>query len=467
MGIFKKLKEHKEKAYFSAHMPGHKSGSFIPEELKDAFGKNVFAFDVTELEGLDNLQEPQGIIKVTEEKIAKIAGAKKAFILVNGSTVGLLAAIYTLARREEIFVGANAHQAVYNAMVLADSRPIFLVPEVDQETGTELGISPEILQEAVKKYPKCKIIVLTFPNYYGIRYKYKEILKIAKENNLKIIIDEAHGAHFNFMGANYPNGINIGADVVIQSWHKTLPVLNQGSLLLTGNNLNTKTEEYNFRKSINIFQTSSPSYLIMSSMDSAVEFLQNKEKEILVSGEKWQKTFRGFKLKNLKVFRSKEDYPDPFKLLIYSLKEPEKLFKDIIVKKYKLQPEIMDNGILLFMLPLIFDQELANKIVEALVELDLLLTSQKKLVKEVEPTKEKIFRIEKTPQEMSFMRSKNLPILESVGRVCAEKIVKYPPGIPFAYPGEILTEEIVCYLNRHKINYKLQEGIKIFIDQEN
>ena len=271
MGIFKKLREYKKVGYLSAHMPGHKSGKFLPPDLEEAFGKNVFEYDLTEVDGLDNLQNPQGIIKDTEEKIIRLTGAKEAYLLVNGSTSGLLSAIYTLGRGEKIFVGGNAHQGVYNAMIIADSSPIFLAVEREEESGTELGISPETLIEGIKQYPDCKVLILTLPNYYGIRYKYREILKIAQENNLQIIIDEAHGAHFNFMGKNYPNGIKIGGHVVVQSWHKTLPVFNQGSILLINGELDNEFNRYNFRESVNIFQTTSPSYLIMSSIDIAAD----------------------------------------------------------------------------------------------------------------------------------------------------------------------------------------------------
>ena len=467
MGIFKKLREYKKVGYLSAHMPGHKSGKFLPPDLEEAFGKNVFEYDLTEVDGLDNLQNPQGIIKDTEEKIIRLTGAKEAYLLVNGSTSGLLSAIYTLGRGEKIFVGGNAHQGVYNAMIIADSSPIFLAVEREEESGTELGISPETLIEGIKQYPDCKVLILTLPNYYGIRYKYREILKIAQENNLQIIIDEAHGAHFNFMGKNYPNGIKIGGHVVVQSWHKTLPVFNQGSILLINGELDNEFNKYNFRESVNIFQTTSPSYLIMSSIDIAADFLKDKEKIILESAKRWQDLSRNLFLENLKIFKSLEEYSDPFKLLIYSKKDNKNLFKEIIIDKYKIQAEIIDEERVLFMLPLIFDQDLGDRIKEALLELDLKLRSQRMLVNEEEPKREKISKLKKTPKEMSFMEDKKVPLLESIGNLCGGKIVKYPPGIPLIYPGEILTEEIVCYLNRHKINYNLQDGIKILRDQEN
>ncbi len=463
MGLLKKMKNYVKEDYISAHMPGHKSGKLISDEIKDSFGENVFRFDITEIIGMDNLQNPLGIIKELEKKIANITGAEEAFILVNGSTSGLLSVIYSMAKNKKIFVGGNSHQAVYNAMIISGSIPIFLTPEIEEDTGTELGVAPETLIEAINLYPDCEVLILTLPNYYGIRYKYKEILSIARERKLKIIIDEAHGAHFNFIGEDYPNGIALGANAVVQSWHKTLPVLNQGSVLLSGK----ESKDYNFRESINLFQTTSPSYLIMSTIDSAADFLIGKKNDIIKSGKKWKNFFKKLELKNLKIFTYKESESDPFKLLVYLNKKADNLTEEIIVEKYKIQPEIIDKERLLFMLPLLFDEELAIRIQESLIELDIELNNYPGLIKHQEVGREKVFMITKTPQELNNLEKKVVPILESSGKICAQKVLKYPPGVPLLFPGEVLTEEIVCYLNRHKINYSLQEGIQIYIDQEN
>jgi hypothetical protein len=340
-----------------------------------------------------------------------------------------------------------------------------IVPDYEVETlALPFGIgTKETLAEAVENNPECKVLVLTFPNYYGIRYKYKEIFRIAKENNLQIIIDEAHGAHFNFMKEKFPNAITLGAHVVVQSWHKTLPVLNQGSVLLEGEGL----ESFNFRENINMFQTTSPSYLIMSSLDAAADFLEGKNKEIILRGEQWQEFFRKIKLRNLIIFRYKEEEKDPFKLIVLSKKESGTLFWEIVIDKYKIQPEIIEQGRLLFMLPLFFDGELAERINNALLDLDNNLEEKRILEKFEEPERKKILTFKKTPQEMSYLNKEKVSLKECVGKICAQKIVMYPPGVPLIYPGEVLSEEIVCYLNRHKINYSLQEGIEIFSDQEN
>ena len=258
-------------------------------------------------------------------------------------------------------------------MIISGSKPIFLTPVLDQENGVELGVSPETLTEGIEENPDCKVLILTFPNYYGIRYKYKEIFRIAKANNLQIIIDEAHGAHFNFMKDKYPNAVSLGADVAVQSWHKTLPVLNQGSVLLEG----FGKEAYNFRESINIFQTTSPSYLIMSSIDAASDFLEEKETEVISNAGKWQKYFKELKLLNLVILRYREEESDPFKLVVLSKKESGKLFWEIVIDKYKIQPEIIESGRLLFMLPLFFDSELAERIKNALIDLDNNLEEKK------------------------------------------------------------------------------------------
>jgi arginine/lysine/ornithine decarboxylase len=286
--------------------------------LRENFGSKIFEYDITEIEGMDNLQNPQGIIKETEDKIKKSTGGEQVFLLVNGSTAGLLAAIYGLGRNKGVFAGGNCHQAVYNGMLLAGSTPVFLPVDIDQETGVELGVSPETLEKAIKEFPEIKLLILTMPNYYGLCYRYEEIMTVAKRNNIKIIIDEAHGAHFNFLEDSCPNGIKAGGDIVVQSWHKTFPVFNQGSILIQGQDL----EGVNLRESINMFQTTSPSYLIMSTLDKAADYMSENRQKIIDSGKKWKEFSQKLDFQNLMVFSRKDGFKDLLKSFFLRKKRP-------------------------------------------------------------------------------------------------------------------------------------------------
>ncbi len=467
-GIFETLKEYKQKEYISLHMPGHKSGTFLPENLKEAFGEKFFSFDLTEVDGLDNLQKPIAGIKETEDKIKDFTGAQEVNMLVNGSTVGLLAAIYSLARDQEIFVVSNSHQAVYNGLLLANAHPIWLAAETDLKSGTELGLDPKTLAQATEAYPKCRLILLTYPNYYGLRYKAEEIFKLAKEKGLMIIVDEAHGAHYNFLSKDYPTALELGADLVVQSWHKSLPVLNQGSLLLKAKS----QKDLQIRQAVNLFQTSSPSYLILASMEAAFDYLSARPELLAQSAEKWQdftESLKNTNLKNLMVYKHDEEgglAPDPFKLLIYTGPYSLELCREIIVDKYKLQAEIFDQGRILFMLPLFYEQALADRISQALKEVDRQTVKAEERIFQPEPAREKILKLKENPASLDRRDKKRIPLEEAAGKRSAQKILKYPPGIPLIFPGQILTEEIVCYLKKHKINYSLQDGLEIFTDQE-
>lgn len=466
-GIFSRLKEYREKQYLSLHMPGHKSGKLLPPDLEEAFGREIFSHDLTEVEGMDNLQKPLGPIKDTEDKIKALTGAQEACLLVNGSSGGLLASLYALARDREIFLARNSHQAVYNGLLLAQAHPIWLGLERDGDSGTELGISPETLKEAIEKYPDCKLLLLTLPNYYGIRYKARELFKLAKENNLTVIIDEAHGAHFNFLDEKYPISLELGADLAVQSWHKTLPVFNQGSLLLKGESL----ADLDIRQSVNLFQTTSPSYLIMASMDASFDYLSEPKTrgKMDLSAKKWQDFIERFNFKNLKIFTYKEPgglATDPFKLLLYTDSYSLQVCREIIVDKYRMEAEIFEEGKILFMLPLFYDGNLAKSLEKALYELDQKEGDRKKKDLEPEPPGQKILKIEKSPAYLDSLPKRKISLEESQGKISAQKIIKYPPGIPLLFPGQILTEEIVCYLKKHKINYSLQDGIEIYEDQE-
>ncbi len=457
-GIFKGLQEYASKQYLSMHMPGHKSGKLIPEELVEALGSKMFTFDLTELPETDNLQAPSAMILETEKRIAAINKAEQAFLLVNGSTAGLLAAIYALAKNKEIFIASNCHQAVYHAIILSGAEPIFIAADYDDQTGAQLGINPDNLTEAIYRYPSSKVLVVTYPNYYGQRYKMEEIIRTAKNHGLTVIVDEAHGAHFPFMQELLPGAISLGADVSIQSWHKMLPVLNQGSVLLTGK----KCRDHNFRKAINLFQTTSPSYLIMATIDAAANMYCNKAAELKqtaqrIATHKEKQTFTHMVLHKESINQS-----DPFKLWLTSDRKLKTNAEKIIRDTHRIEPEILSDYELLFLLPLDCSNEMLDYLFAALYELDEALSTIKPSLKmPAEAITEPIRKPLLKPSELDLLSSQKVAVEEAQGKISAQIVAKYPPGIPLVYPGDTLTKEIVCYLSRHKINYSLQDGIEI------
>ena len=459
--VFEKLQSYVREEWQSLHMPGHKSGDCLPPEIRAAFGKQVFAYDITEVEGADNLQFPKGVIRETEERIAEFTGAHRAHLLVNGSTCGLLAGIFALAREKEIFVAENCHQAVYHALTLAHARPVFLKTDKDPETGIQLGVSPETLQAAMEAYPQCKNLVITSPNYYGIRYHLPEILETAKSGGLRVLVDEAHGAHFSFIPHRLKNAISLGADLAVQSWHKNLPVLNQGSVLLVSESM----RELDVRSAINLFQTTSPSYLIMASIDGAFSWMKGKRLSLAVAGEALESFYREQSFRNLVI---RQDLPwekDPWKLWITSPKILEPAVRRILMETFHIQPEMLDQQQVLGMMPLFPTADLLLQLTEALHVLDdaldnLPLAEGKdpgKTHKKLPPFREPAL----SPWEVLNLPVRMVPLAQAAGKVSARKVVKYPPGIPLLFPGEVITEEMVCDLEIHALHYNVQQGIAI------
>jgi arginine/lysine/ornithine decarboxylase len=255
-------------------MPGNKAGeAFNRDEIGRIFAGSLGYLDITEVDPLDNLHHPEGVIKEAEELLAKTYDVKKAYFLVNGTTGGNLAAIFAAFNEgDEVLVERNCHRSIYNGLILRKLKVTYIEPRVKDEYGLFLPPDKENIYKALDKAENPKGIILTYPNYYGITYDLKDILIDLKAKGLKVIVDEAHGAHFG-ISKELPINISKFADFTIVSAHKTLPALTGGSFLLS-NNIESDIEFY-----ISAFMTTSPSYLIMASLDYARYYLDNYGKD--------------------------------------------------------------------------------------------------------------------------------------------------------------------------------------------
>jgi arginine/lysine/ornithine decarboxylase len=227
--LYEALIHYKNTNEISFHVPGHKSGVVLNQQSQNIF-KELLKIDATEISGLDDLHSPEGVIKEAEELLAALYQVKKSFFLVNGSTVGNLAMILSVCEKDDvILVQRNCHKSVLNAIKLAKARPVFLEPEYNSEWKTSTGVAEKIVEKAISLYPNAKAVVLTYPNYYGMVYDLKSIIDLAHLKNIPVLVDEAHGPHF-IIGEPFPaSAIQLGADMVVHSAHKTLPAMTMGS----------------------------------------------------------------------------------------------------------------------------------------------------------------------------------------------------------------------------------------------
>jgi arginine/lysine/ornithine decarboxylase len=444
--VYEALQKHKNNNPISFHVPGHKSGAILHQHSQNLF-QEVLKIDATELSGLDDLHSPEGVIKEAQELLAELYQVKESFFLVNGSTVGNLAMVLSVCKKDEvILVQRNCHKSVLNALKLAKAHPVFLEPEYNQEWKTATGVSKEIIERAISLYPEAKGIVLTYPNYYGMVYDLKSVIDLAHLHNIPVLVDEAHGPHF-IIGEPFPaSAIQLGADMVVQSAHKTLPAMTMGSYLhINSNRVNSdKVKEY-----LQMLQSSSPSYVIMASLDLARHYLATYEDNDM---EYLLKEISRFKkelstIQSIKVLDYPDSHGDTLKVTIQSRGtlsgfELQKIFEEIGI-----YTELADPYNVLLILPLLKENQ-DYPLVEASSKIKAVLADVPKhsIEEQYKIRSGTISELAIPYEKLSNVEKEAVQISEAVGNVCGETIIPYPPGIPLLLMGELITEEKINQL---------------------
>jgi len=273
--IYSALKDYADENNIPFHMPGHKMGIGFPKN----FAKNLPKFDITELPNMDNLHFPDGIIKEAQLLAAHAFNANKTFFLVNGATCGVHAAIMTTCEHgSKIIIGRDCHRSAIEGTILANAIPVYVNTEVDNFFGISTGVEPETLKTALEDNPDASAVFVTRPNYYGICSDIEKIVDITHSFGKILIVDEAHGAHFKFNKKLPISALDAGADICVQSAHKTLPALTQGAYLhIKSDSVDIEKLEFYLR----LLETTSPSYIIMASLDMARALMEYSGKQLL------------------------------------------------------------------------------------------------------------------------------------------------------------------------------------------
>jgi len=440
--LYTKLMSHADGKPFSFHVPGHKNGTVFPEKGQRFFA-DILKLDATEITGLDDYHSAEGVILEAEELLTDLFKTKKSFFLLNGSTVGNLAMILAAIKEEDVvLVQRNSHKSIMNGLMLAKARPVFISPEYNENFAVAVGPSLKAVQAAIQQYPGAKALILTYPNYYGLTYDLKSIIDLAHRFRIPVLVDEAHGAHF-IAGDFFPkSAVELGADLVVQSAHKTLPAMTMGAFLhyQTDRVPMSKLKSY-----LQALQSSSPSYPLMASLDLARYYLGSYNQEDLSYLKAALQQFRIClgQLESLSVLPG----DDPLKITIQSWSGFELQTK---LEAKGIFTELADPYNVLFVLPLLkrnmghYLQEAAEKITE------IARTIPKKINHlDTKWSAKGISTLAASYKEMENQHSEYIPLEEAAGRVCAEPIIPYPPGIPICVPGEFITEEdiqLIFYL---------------------
>ena len=449
----KELEKYYNENYLPMHMPGHKRNIELLGE------KLPYKIDITEITGFDDLHHAEGIIKNIEEKAKKIYGSKRSFILVNGSTCGILSGIRSVTKfGDKVLVSRNSHKSVYNAIEINGLEPVYVLPEIGEDK-IDRNISARKIEEKIKENKDIKLIIITSPTYEGVISNIKEIVKIAHKYNIPVLVDEAHGAHLKFM--NIENeALNSGADIVIQSLHKTLPALTGTAILHMQGEL---VKEENIKRELSIFETSSPSYVLMSSIDNCLDLLEKKGKELFKQYEENLKIFykETKNLEKLKILGNEikeKNYYDFGKIVIKTDNTNitgKELF-DILRKKYKIELEMTSINYVIAMTSICDTKENFTKLLNALKEIDRDL--EKNEQKEQVEINIKLPKINtKILDAVNNENSEYINYKNTKNMVSKEYIWVYPPGIPLITPGEIIDEKIIKKVeefNKNKIEVR-------------
>ncbi|MGN0159562.1 MAG: aminotransferase class I/II-fold pyridoxal phosphate-dependent enzyme [Brotaphodocola sp.] len=451
--IYEALQRFREMRVVPFDVPGHKHGKGNPE-LTAFLGERCVSIDVNSMKPLDNLCHPISVIRDAECLAADAFGAAHAFLMVGGTTSSVQSMVLSTCKRgDKIILPRNVHRSVINALVLCGAVPVYVNPEVDCRLGISLGMKREQVAEAIAKNPDAVAVLVNNPTYYGICSDLKEIVRMAHEAGMLCLADEAHGTHFYF-GENMPvSAMEAGADMASVSMHKSGGSLTQSSLLLIGEKMNPG----HVRQIINLTQTTSGSYLLMSSLDISRRNLAQRGKNVFARVAEMAEYAReeinavgGYYAFGRELINGNSIFDfDPTKLSVHTrdigLAGIE--VYDILRDEYDIQIEFGDIGNILAYLSMGDRPQELERLVSALAEIRRRyqtdpsgLLSQEYIAPEVAAS----------PQEAFYANKKSVPIEESEGFICSEFVMCYPPGIPILAPGERITKEILDYIHYAK-----------------
>ncbi len=440
-------------------VPGHKRGRGNPELVR-LLGEKCVSMDVNSMKPLDNLCHPVSVIRDAEKLAADAFGAAGAFLMVGGTTSAVQSMVMSAVQAgQKIILPRNVHRSVMGALVLCGAIPVYVNPECDEKLGIPLGMSLSQLRRTIECTPDAKAILVNNPTYYGICSDLRSIVELAHKNNMLVLADEAHGTHFYF-GENLPvSAMAAGADMAAVSMHKSGGSLTQSSLLLTGPRVNAD----HVRQIINLTQTTSASYLLLSSLDISRRNLALRGKEAFAAvcdladyAREEINDLGGWYAfsEELKNGDSIFDF-DRTKLSVHTLDVGLAGIEvyDILRDEYDIQIEFGDLGNILAYLSIGDRRRDVERLVSALSEIGRLYGKDRTGMMENEyiaPV------VAVTPQFAFYAPKKSLPIEETAGRICSEFVMCYPPGIPILAPGERVTSKILEY-----IRYAKEKGCQL------
>ncbi len=442
MKLYNKLLEYSKSNIYPMHMPGHKRNDKYLNMI------NPYLLDITEIEDFDNLFHAKGILKESMKRAASHYNSCNTNYLVGGSSAGILSGISACTKKgDKILVARNSHKSVYNAIYINELKPIYIYPQINSQYGINCGINPEDIEKMLTKHKDIRLIIITSPTYEGVVSDIEGISEISHKHKIPLFVDEAHGSHLGFHSYFPANSIQGGADIVIHSLHKTLPAFTQTGLI----HVNSSFVDYEkVKECLSIYQSSSPSYLLMSSIDKCINLLIEDGEELFRSFARRLESFykKTEQLKHLKVLRKEDIYFDPSKIIL-SVRDVDissiELYA-ILLEKYKIQVEMVSTDYIIAMTSICDTAVGFNRLLEALLDIDRQVKKKQSIYKTNMDILNQEVEIVKSIYEAKTSPSETIPFIDSGGRITREYIYLYPPGLPILLPGERITKKHIKYL---------------------
>ncbi len=423
------------------HMPGHMRNAEFA-----TLGALGASLDITEIDGFDNLHAPTGILRRCADVLRDLVGAKHSFLSVNGASGAILAALRTvLAPGDSILVARNCHRSVTDGIALCGAKPIWLMPPCDTQTGLCLSLPCDLVEAAIKAHPEAKVLLLTSPTYDGVLSDIFALCTIAHQNGVCVIVDEAHGAHLGFLGNSLPSAVRCGADIVVQSYHKTLPSLTQTAV---AHLCSERIDAAAFARQMSVFETSSPSYLLLASLDDCIRRMATEPSSVF---EPWAQALDAAEaalapLKHLYRFSPKDVFGyDRSKLVISTANTTLSgtALSQILRTEYHIECEMATPFTVLAMTGAGTRTAHIQALGRALCDIDKTLHIQTPCLIAPPPLP--------CPSELALatlhrLPTERIPLELAIGRTAATSIFAYPPGVPVIAAAEVYDADTVDYL---------------------
>ncbi|ALC80924.1 MULTISPECIES: aminotransferase class I/II-fold pyridoxal phosphate-dependent enzyme [Bacillus] len=440
------------------HIPGHKKGKGMDPAFRSFIGENALSIDLINIEPLDDLHAPRGIIKEAQDLAAEAFGADYTFFSVQGTSGAIMTMVMTVCGPgDKIIIPRNVHKSVMSSIVFSGAIPVFIHPEIDKKLGISHGITPESVKKALQEHPDAKGLLVINPTYFGIAADLRQIVKLAHSYSIPVLVDEAHGVHIHFHDELPLSAMQAGADMAATSVHKLGGSLTQSSILNVREGLVSKNR---IQTILSMLTTTSTSYLLLASLDTA-------RKQLAIEGEKMisetiklaEKTrcrineISGINCIGKEIVHSGATFSyDPTKLII-SVKDLGLSGYEVerALREYNIEVELSDLYNILCIVTPGDSEENCDALVHALTEI-----SRHSISSECQPHTDVILPeipvLALSPREAFYANTEVIPFREAVGRIIAEFVMVYPPGIPIFIPGEVISEENISYI------YKNQEA---------